>query len=82
MCPAGLHRVPAGRPEMDPVGGDRVGGEVAVAFSAIEMRDLSSVVGTLDDILTEGNTANPVSTTGAIRTGHAFHQERAPPADP
>ena len=35
--------VPAGRPEMGPVAAERVGGEVAVAFSAVEMRDLSPV---------------------------------------
>ena len=35
--------VPAGRTEMGPVAAESVRGEVAVAFSAIEMRNLSPV---------------------------------------
>ena len=35
--------VPAGWPEMGPVAAERVGGEVAVAFSAVEMGHLSAV---------------------------------------
>ena len=46
------------------------------------MPGADGIAGTVDDILTEGNPANPVSTTGAIRTGHAFLNDIAHDAVP
>ena len=54
----------------------------AHGYAQLVMPGVDGIAGTPDDILTEGNPANPVSTTGAIRTGHAFLNDIAHDAVP
>ena len=54
----------------------------AHGYAQLVMPGADGIAGTPDDILTEGNPANPVSTTGAIRTGHAFLNDIAHDAVP
>ncbi|MBI2316250.1 MAG: heme peroxidase, partial [Betaproteobacteria bacterium] len=51
-------------------------------FAQIVMAGPDGLAGTADDFLLEGNPLAPVSTAGAVRTGHQFLNDIAHSADP
>ena len=51
-------------------------------FVQVVMAGPDGEAGTLDDFLVEGDASAPLSTTGAVRTGHAFLNDIAHDAVP
>ena len=51
-------------------------------FAQVVMAGPDGEAGTLDDFLVEGDASAPISTTGAVRTGHAFLNDIAHDAVP
>ena len=54
----------------------------AKGFAQVVMAGPDGEAGTLDDFLVEGDASAPISTTGAVRTGHAFLNDIAHDAVP
>jgi Animal haem peroxidase/RTX calcium-binding nonapeptide repeat (4 copies) len=54
----------------------------AKGFAQVVMAGPDGEAGTLDDFLFEGDASAPISTTGAVRTGHAFLNDIAHDAVP